>query len=87
VEGDKIVGTDLVTHRIITPPNHPPINIRQYRLAEQQKAEINRQVAELERQEVITKSNSPWNHPIILVPKKCGIDGKKSSGCAWILEN
>jgi len=32
IEGDKIVGTDLVTHKIITPINHPPINTRQYRL-------------------------------------------------------
>jgi len=35
VEGDKIMGSDLVTHRIKTPLNHPPINTRQYRLAEQ----------------------------------------------------
>lgn len=28
VDGDKMIGTDLVTHRIITPPNHPPINTR-----------------------------------------------------------
>lgn len=34
VKGDKIVGTDLVTHKIITPYYHPPINIRQYRLVE-----------------------------------------------------
>jgi len=77
VEDDKIIGTDLFTHRIITPPNHPPINIRQYRLSEQQKAEKNGQVAELERQDVISKSNSSWNHPIILVPEKSGIGEKK----------
>lgn len=77
VEGDKIIGTNLVTHKIKTPLNHPPINTRQYRLAEQQKKEINRQVAILEQQQVIVKSNSPWNHPLILVPKKVGIDGEK----------
>lgn len=77
VEGDKIIGTDLVTHKIKTPIDHPPINTRQYRLAEQQKKEINRQVAILEQQQVIAKSNSPWNHPLILVPKKVGIDGEK----------
>jgi len=77
VKGDKIVGTDLVVHRIITPPNQTPINIRQYRLAEQQKLEINKQISELEQQQVIKKSTSPWNHPLILVPKKIGRDGEQ----------
>lgn len=77
VKGDKIVGTDLVVHRIITPENQLPINIRQYRLAESQKDEINRQVKDLEQQQVIKKSTSAWNHPLILVPKKEGPDGTK----------
>jgi len=77
VEGDKVIETDLVTHRIITLANHPPINTRQYRLHEQQKPEINRKVADLVQKQVIKKSNSPWNHPLILVPKKGGDDGKK----------
>lgn len=77
VKGDKIISTDIVVHKIITPQTHPPINIRQYRLAEKQKEEINKQISELERQQVIKKSKSPWNHPLILVPKKDGADGEK----------
>jgi len=60
VEGDKGLDTDLVTHRIITPDNQPPINTRQYRLAEQQKSEIDKRVGDLN---LITKGNS-WPLPL-----------------------
>ncbi|KAL4082885.1 hypothetical protein QTP88_029539 [Uroleucon formosanum] len=59
-EDDKVIGTDLVTHRIIT-----PINTRQYRLAEQQKNEIDRQVTDLEQQKLIKKKGNSW--PLSLI--------------------
>lgn len=34
-------------------------------------------MADLVQQQIIVKSNSPWNHPLILVPKKRGGNGEK----------
>jgi len=44
--------------------------VRQYRLPEIHKGEINRQVVKMLQDGIITLSKSPWNSPILLVPKK-----------------
>ncbi|GBP00092.1 Retrovirus-related Pol polyprotein from transposon 297 [Eumeta japonica] len=54
-----------------------PINQRQYRLPHVHKEEINRQVSELLKEGIISPSVSPWNSPILLVPKKSQ-DGQKT---------
>jgi len=77
LKGDKLTFTDVVKHEIQTEARQPPINIRQYRLPEAHKSEINRQVREMLDDGIIAPSTSPWNSPIILVPKKAGPDGQK----------
>jgi len=77
LEGDELTYTNILTHEIPTDPCQPPVNVKQYRIPEAHKAEINRQVKEMLDQGIIEPSTSPWNSPIILVSKKPGADGKK----------
>lgn len=70
VDGDALKHTDIMKHEIELKPGTMPINTRQYRIPESQKEEIQRQLDELESKSIIEKSNSPWNSPLLLVPKK-----------------
>jgi hypothetical protein len=53
-----------------------PINTRPYRLPETQK-EVQTQVQKLLHEGIIEKSCSPWNRPILLVPKKADVSGTR----------
>ena len=75
--GDKLSSTNAARHTIHLEPGTTPINTRPYRLPESQKNEIDRQVEQLLREDIIVKSNSPWNSPLLVVPKKVGPDGKQ----------
>lgn len=70
LEGDSLSCTDAVLHEIITPANIPPINQRPYRLPLKHKLEINEQMEKLEKDQIIAPSKSPWNAPLLVVPKK-----------------
>ena len=54
-----------------------PINTRPYSLLENQKAEFDRQVTNLLKEGIIEESSSPWNSPILAVPKLVGVDGEQ----------
>jgi hypothetical protein len=54
-----------------------PINTRPYRLPEAQKEEVNRQVQKLLQEGIIEESDSPWNSPILVVPKKEDASGQR----------
>lgn len=78
IPGDKISHTDVITHKIILKPDAVPKFIKQYRIPESQKSELQRQLNEMEDQNIIEKSTSTgWNSPIILVPK-CDEQGNKT---------
>lgn len=62
-------------HEKITTDN-TPINIRPYRLPESQKAEIHDQVCKMEKDGIIQKSMSPYNAPLLIVPKKPSSNGE-----------
>lgn len=62
--------TDTVKHEITTEADQPPINQRPYRLPEAQKSIVEEHIQEMKRSDVIRESTSPWNSPIVLVPKK-----------------
>lgn len=53
-----------------------PVYIKNYRLPQSQKSEIKAQVTKLLENELIEYSQSPYNSPLILVPKK-STDGTK----------
>lgn len=59
-------------HAIPLKPNVVPINSRPYKYSPLHKTEIERQVAELLADGLITHSMSPFASPILLVQKKDG---------------
>ena len=69
LDGDKLPGTSVIVHRIPTVDNEP-INARQYKFPHALREEMCRQAEELENQEIIQSSNSPYNTPVWIVPKK-----------------
>lgn len=77
IEGDKFTHTDVISHLITLKPGTNPIFTRQYRIPETQRNEIQRQIDELEKKGIIEKSNSAWNSPLLLVPKKDNKEGGK----------
>jgi hypothetical protein len=64
----------LIQHRIIT-GNAKPIRKAPYRVPFALKNEMENQVRDVLNKCVIEESNSLWNAPAILVPKK-SLDGK-----------
>ncbi|KAL4127100.1 hypothetical protein QTP88_011298 [Uroleucon formosanum] len=76
LEGDKLTHTTSIEHEIKTPEGEPPIYQRQYRLPHRQRDEITRQIKQMKSDGIIEPSNSPWNSPILLVPKKMDVSGK-----------
>lgn len=77
MDGDYLTCTDLITHRIPTLPNVPAVNTRPYRLPEANRKEVDRQVQEMLEQGIVQPSNSSWNSPLLLVPKKPDAEGNK----------
>ena len=76
LDGDKFESTSAIQHKIPL-TNDKPIYIKPYRLPECHKEEENKQVIEMERQGIVQKSNSPWNAPLLVVPKKMDASGTK----------
>jgi hypothetical protein len=74
--GDKLSSTDAAQHNIRVEPGTEPINTRPYRLPEAQKGEVQKQVEKLLNEGVIEESNSPWNSPILVIPKKADASGQ-----------
>lgn len=65
-----LTSKDTIRHEIPVDPNQPSINQKPYRLPESQKPIIEEQIKELKSSDIIRESTSPWNSPIVLVPKK-----------------
>lgn len=75
LEGEKLTCTDAVTHKIPLISNVPPVNVRQYRLPISQRAEIESQINKMLNDGIIVESKSPYNSPLLVVPKKPDSDG------------
>jgi len=75
--GDKLSCTNAARHSIQLEPVVTPINTRPYRLPESQKEDVDRQVEQLLEDGTIAISDSAWNSPLLVVPKKVGPDGKR----------
>ncbi|KAG5863576.1 hypothetical protein JTB14_014371 [Gonioctena quinquepunctata] len=74
--GDKLTYTNTVTHKIPTKHSNP-VHTRQHRLPHQQKLEIERQVEQMLKDDIISPSKSPYNSLLLLYPKKPGANGNK----------
>jgi putative transposase len=58
-------------------PKGRAITLRNYSLPEAQQQEINSQIEDLLKDDIITPSNSGWNFPLLVVPKKMDASGKR----------
>jgi len=75
--GEILTSTAAVRHEIRTEPGIEPVKVKPYRLTETQKQEVGRQLEELRKGGIITEINSPWNSPLLLIPKKADATGEK----------
>jgi hypothetical protein len=75
--GDRLSCATTVKHAINVIPGTGPINTRPYRLPETQRIEVEKQVNKLLEEKIIAESNSPWNSPLLVVPKKTDASGEK----------
>ena len=85
VEGDELGRTSLIKHRIDLVPGSRPKYIPAYRMPHSRKAIVKELVDDMVRQGVVSPSSSPYNSPLILVPKKSGqlrpcVDFRKLNG-------
>lgn len=76
LKGDLLTHTHSIMHKIETDPDIYPIYLKNYRLPNAHKDIINEHIRELLEGDIIVPSNSPWNSPLLVVPKKSGKDNK-----------
>ena len=67
---DNDIGTTNVVKHKIVPRNNKVVYRRQYKHTEQQHQEIDKEVQKLLDSGVIKESMSPYNSPVLMVPKK-----------------
>lgn len=75
-EGQPLPPTDLVQHTINT-TDEIPVYTKNYRYPTIFKDEVKQQIDKMLQQDIIRPSNSPWNSPIWIVPKKLDNSGKR----------
>lgn len=68
--GDKLATTNVYEQSITLKPNVNPTYVKPYRLPQSQKPEIDRQIKQMLKDDIIEESSSEWNSPVLLVPKK-----------------
>lgn len=76
VEGDNLSATTEIEHQIITNSDRP-LYSKIYRYPQVHESEIQRQIKDMLRQNIIRESNSPYNSPLWVVPKKQDNSGIK----------
>lgn len=67
---DKFEHTDIYKHRIVLKPEAGIVHTRQFRLPQSSIPDIKLQIEKLLKNGIIRRSTSPYNSPIMLVPKK-----------------
>ena len=75
--GDKLSSTSAIKHYIPTPtiPVNRAITLRNYRIPEHYKKEVGTQIQQMLKDEIVQPSQTPWNFPILVVPKKLDTSG------------
>lgn len=70
IPGDKLSSIKSIPHEIFLKPGSKPVNVKPYRLPQAVKQNINLHVEKLYNDNIIEESISPFNSPLLLVPKK-----------------
>lgn len=68
--GDKLNTTNVYQQSITLKPNVNPVYVKPYRLPQAMKPEIDRQIKQMLKDDIIEEAQSDWNSPVLLVPKK-----------------
>ena len=79
---DKLTCTSNIEHAMPTPnvDPHRAINVRPFRIPRIHRGEVQRQTEQMLADGVIQHSTSPWNSPILFVPKKQTPLGRQNLG-------
>lgn len=77
LQGEIMTSNTAVRHEIHLEPGVEPMNVKPYWLPKTQKQEVRRQWKNLNGEGFITDSRSPWNSPLLIVPKKADGAGEK----------
>jgi hypothetical protein len=79
LSGDKLTFTTAAEHAIPTPAIDPTrgINTKPYRIPEVHREEVLKQTKQMLIDGIIEPSTSPWNSPILVIPKKADASGRK----------
>lgn len=77
LEGDRLSHIIAEEYEILTYPNADVINVKPYRVPFHQREEVRNQISQMLDSEVIRPSFSPYNSPLLVVPKKPDSTGKK----------
>ena len=72
--------TNLIIMDIDT-GDHPPICQKPYTLALKLYESVQKEVEQLEKTGIITRSISPWASPVVIVPKKSALDEPRRRMC------
>ena len=73
---DKLSKTSKITHKIPTTDNIP-INAKQYRYPPHLRDAVRQQVQDLINNDIVEESESPYNSPLWIVPKKPDSQGNR----------
>jgi len=79
LSGDTLTFTTATEHTIPTPTIDPmrEINTKSYRIPEIHREEVQKQTEQMLLDGIIVPSSSPWNSPILVIPKKTDASGKR----------
>lgn len=75
-DNEKLTSTTAIKHRINTVDDNP-VYTKTYRYPHAHKLTVKEQIEDMLKNGIITHSESPWNAPIWVVPKKTDASGKK----------
>lgn len=75
--GEKLNATNVLKHRILLYDESAIVNEKQYRFPPAHREEVDRQVKELFEDGIIVSSESSYNTPVWIVPKKADNLGNK----------
>lgn len=77
LKNDQLTTTRIYKPSINIKPNSNSVYSKPYRIPHHQKDEVNKQINEMLKNNIIENTQSEWNSPILLVPKKSSNDTKK----------
>ena len=72
IHGDKLGKTEVLQHKIILADEAKPFFIPNYRLPLSRRAAVDEIIKEMKEEGIVVPSKSPYNSPLLLVPKKDG---------------